>query len=51
MQRYRRMLVFLVGMLAAGGAFFWPAPALAQSGTQTATQSRLVVFEAFMRDT
>lgn len=51
MQRYQRIVVFLVGMLAAGSAFPLHTPALAQFGTPRTAQSRLVVFEAFMRDT
>lgn len=51
MRRYRRIVFFLLWMLALGGAFPLHTPALAQSGTHAATQSRLVVFEAFMRDT
>jgi hypothetical protein len=51
MLRYRRILFFLMGMLALGGALPVHTPALAGSGTPRTAQSRLVVFEAFMRDT
>lgn len=50
MLRYRRIVFFLMGMLALGSALPLQAPAVAISGPSRTAQSRLVVFEAFMRD-